>query len=428
MVGIGGMGMCGIAEVLLNLGYEVSGSDLSASETTRRLKKFGARIFSGHYSKNVDGVDVVVYSSAVHPDNVEVAAARERQIPVIRRAEMLAELMRMKYSIAVAGAHGKTTTTSLIAAILAAAGLDPTVVVGGRINAIGANARLGEGEYLVAEADESDGTFLRLVPTIAVVTNIDEEHLDFYRDFRAIKQAFMEFVNKVPFYGFSVVCLDHPAVQEIIPGIEKRFFTYGFGSQADYIGEEFRYEAGEAAFATARASGPVIGWRTPWPMALTRRAQSANLGMPVVRSSTAPGRAPPRNQMFMKAAMSARPAVSPLSQPVPLWASWSSSQAAWPRHWPLNGPAAAFIALVSNGRPESCSRSLMKASGTLSPSTPKMIGTVVAKNSRSAHRLIAQSRPPRTARGSGQRRSISARIAWLSQYTSAPICSEGVRR
>ena len=254
-VGIGGTGMCGIAEVLLNLGYEVSGSDLSQNEAVFRLRRLGAKVSMGHRAENVEGGEVVVYSSAVSQENVEVAEARRRKIPVIRRAEMLAELMRMKYSIAVAGAHGKTTTTSLIAAILAAAGLDPTVVVGGRINAIGANARLGEGEYLVAEADESDGTFLRLVPTIAVVTNIDEEHLDFYRDFRAIKQAFLEFVNKVPFYGFSVVCLDHPAVQEIIPGIEKRFFTYGFGSQADYIGEEFRYEAGEAAFAVRRRSG-----------------------------------------------------------------------------------------------------------------------------------------------------------------------------
>ncbi|MBI3127499.1 MAG: UDP-N-acetylmuramate--L-alanine ligase [Candidatus Tectomicrobia bacterium] len=251
-VGIGGTGMCGIAEVLINLGYAVTGSDLAQNEAVFRLRRLGAKIAMGHRAENVEGVDVVVYSSAVSGENVEVAEARRRKIPVIRRAEMLAELMRMKYSIAVAGAHGKTTTTSLVAAVLAAGGLDPTVVVGGRINAIGSNARLGEGEYLVAEADESDGTFLRLVPTIAVVTNIDEEHLDFYRDFQAIKQAFLEFLNKIPFYGFSVVCLDHPAVQEIIPGIEKRFFTYGFGSQADYIGEDFHYESGEAVFSVRR--------------------------------------------------------------------------------------------------------------------------------------------------------------------------------
>ena len=181
-----------------------------------------------------------------------MAEARRQKIPVIRRAEMLAELMRMKYSIGVAGTHGKTTTTSLIAAVLAAGGLDPTVVVGGRVNALGSNARMGEGEYLVAEADESDGTFLKLAPTIAIVTNIDEEHLDFYENYGDIKTAFLEFINKVPFYGFSVLCLDHPAIQEIIPRVTKQFFTYGFGSQADYVGEEFRYEKGETVFGVKR--------------------------------------------------------------------------------------------------------------------------------------------------------------------------------
>lgn len=244
--------MCGIAEVLLNLGYEVSGSDIAQSEVIFRLRGLGARVTLGHKAENVKGVDVVVYSSAVTQENVEVSAALRRKVPVIRRAEMLAELMRMKYSIAVAGTHGKTTTTSLIGTILATAGLDPTVVVGGRINAFGANVRLGTGEYLVAEADESDGTFLHLSPTIATVTNIDNEHLDFYSDIEAIKAAFLEFVNQVPFYGFSVLCLDHPTVQELIPGVEKRFFTYGFGGQADFIGEDFRYEGEEIAFMVRR--------------------------------------------------------------------------------------------------------------------------------------------------------------------------------
>jgi UDP-N-acetylmuramate--alanine ligase len=250
--------MCGIAEVLLNLGYEVSGSDLGQNEAVFRLRGLGAKVTLGHKAENVEGVDVVVFSSAVTKENVEVDEARSRKIPAIRRAEMLAELMRMKFSIAVAGTHGKTTTTSLVATILAAAELDPTVVVGGRLNAIGSNARLGTGEYLVAEADESDGTFLNLLPTVAVVTNIDPEHLDFYGDFDWLKRAFLEFVNKVPFYGFSVLCLDHPTVQEIIPRVEKRFFTYGFKTQADYVGENFRYENGEAIF-TVRRFGELMG-------------------------------------------------------------------------------------------------------------------------------------------------------------------------
>ncbi len=264
-VGIGGTGMCGIAEVLLNLGYEVSGSDLAGNEAIFRLRGLGARVVLGHRRENVAGVDVLVYSSAVTTENVEVAEARRRKIPVIRRAEMLAELMRMKYSIGVAGTHGKTTTTSFIAAVLAAGGLDPTVVVGGRVNALGSNARMGEGEYLVAEADESDGTFLRLAPTISIVTNIDEEHLDFYEDYDAIKAAFLEFVNKVPFYGFSVLCLDHPAIQEIIPRVEKQFVTYGFGAQADYAGEEFRYESGESVFCVKRHGERIGEIRLPMP-------------------------------------------------------------------------------------------------------------------------------------------------------------------
>ncbi len=233
-VGIGGIGMSGIAEVLLNLGYRVTGSDLAESDTTHRLRGLGAEIFLGHRAENLREADVVVTSSAVRRNNPEVAAAQERLIPVIPRAEMLAELMRMKYAIAVAGTHGKTTTTSMIATVLAHGGLDPTAVIGGKLNAFGSNAKLGQGELLVAEADESDGSFLRLTPTIAVVTNIDPEHLDHYRDLEEIQSAFLEFVNKVPFYGLAVLCLDHENVQALIPRISKRFVTYGLTTQANF--------------------------------------------------------------------------------------------------------------------------------------------------------------------------------------------------
>jgi UDP-N-acetylmuramate--alanine ligase len=231
-IGVGGAGMCGIAEVLLNLGYEVSGSDLRSSEATRRLIEFGGRIFLGHAPANVEGAQVVVYSTAVRPDNPELEAARAHGIPVIPRADMLAELMRMKYGIAVGGSHGKTTTTSLIAAVLAHGGLDPTVVVGGRLHAIGSNARLGYGRFLVAEADESDGSFLRLSPAVTVITNIDREHLDHYADLEEIRQAFVYFANRVPFYGASVMCVDDPQVREILPRVTKRSLLYGTGPEA----------------------------------------------------------------------------------------------------------------------------------------------------------------------------------------------------
>ncbi|MBL8681560.1 MAG: UDP-N-acetylmuramate--L-alanine ligase [Myxococcales bacterium] len=233
-IGIGGIGMSGIAEVLLSLNYVVSGSDAKASEGTRRLEGLGARCFVGHAASNIDGADVVVYSSAVQADNPEIVEARTRGIPVIRRAEMLAELMRLKQGIAIAGSHGKTTTTSLVATVLQHAKLDPTVVIGGKLNALGTNARAGEGDLLVAEADESDGSFLKLSPVIAVVTNIDPEHLDHYKTHDAIKTAFVDFVEKVPFYGLAVLCLDHPHVQEIIPRIDRRIVTYGTSAQADY--------------------------------------------------------------------------------------------------------------------------------------------------------------------------------------------------
>jgi len=229
-VGIGGAGMSGIAEVLLNMGYRITGSDTRRGEAVERLEGLGAKVFVGHQPHHVEGAHVVVYSSAVARDNVEVQVARQRGIPVIPRAEMLAELMRLKYGIAIAGTHGKTTTTSIVAAVLGAAALDPTVVVGGRIHGLGTNARLGQGEFLVAEADESDGSFLKLSPTIAVVTTVDAEHLDHYADLDSIRLAFLQFVNKVPFYGAAVVCLDEPNIQLMIPQIEKRVITYGLES------------------------------------------------------------------------------------------------------------------------------------------------------------------------------------------------------
>jgi len=235
LVGIGGSGMSGIAEVLLSSGYAVSGSDLKHSVVTERLRRLGAAIQEGHKAENVHGAHVVVTSSAVRPDNVEVVEAHRLKIPVIPRAEMLAELMRLKYGIAVAGAHGKTTTTSMVAAVLAAAGLDPTFVVGGRVNHAGANARLGQGEYMVVEADESDRSFLLLAPVIAVVTTIDREHLDQYRSLEDIQDAFLQFVNRVPFYGSVVLCLDEPEVQAILPDVKRPVITYGTSSQADLV-------------------------------------------------------------------------------------------------------------------------------------------------------------------------------------------------
>jgi UDP-N-acetylmuramate--alanine ligase len=237
-VGIGGIGMSGIAEVLHNLGYVVSGSDSRESETTRRLAALGVRVAIGHRPENVGEADVVVRSSAVAPENAELAAARQRLVPVIQRAEMLAELMRMKYGVAVAGTHGKTTTTSMVATVLARGGLDPTMVIGGRLNALGSNAKLGRGDFLVAEADESDGSFLKLSPTIAVVTTIDAEHLDYYRDLHHIRETFLEFINKVPFYGLAVLCLDQENIQGLLPRVEKRFVTYGLRTQADLLAQD----------------------------------------------------------------------------------------------------------------------------------------------------------------------------------------------
>jgi len=233
-VGIGGIGMSGIAEVLLNLGYKVSGSDLKSSPVTERLASLGASVFEGHSAENVAGAEVVVVSSAVKDDNPEIVEARSQHIPVIQRAEMLSELMRLKYGIAIAGMHGKTTTTSMVAAVLAAGNLDPTIIVGGRIDALGSNARLGKSQYLVAEADESDRSFLRLSPILAVVTNIDREHMDCYRNMRDVKQAFLDFMDRVPFYGMVVVCNDDPRLRRLFPQIRRRTLTYGTRKGSDF--------------------------------------------------------------------------------------------------------------------------------------------------------------------------------------------------
>ena len=250
--------MSGIAELLLNLGYQVSGSDLKSSPITERLAALGGKISVGHRAENVGDANVVVISSAVRPDNIEVSEARRRQIPVIPRVEMLAELMRLKYGIAIAGAHGKTTTTSIVATVLVQAGFDPTAVIGGRLNALGSNAKLGKGDFLVAEADESDGSFLKLSPTIAVVTNIDREHLDYYADLAEIQDAFTAFVNKVPFYGAAILCLDDPNVQAIIPRVQRRIVTYGTSNQADLAASHVEFRDFGASYEV-RYRGKLLG-------------------------------------------------------------------------------------------------------------------------------------------------------------------------
>ena len=252
-VGIGGMGMCGIAEVLANMGYKVSGSDMNETEITKHLVSIGCRVLKGHRADNLDDADVVVVSSAIKGYNPEVEAARARQIPVIPRAEMLGELMKLKYGVAVAGAHGKTTTTTMMHTVMMAAGLDPTAVIGGRVNSLGlANARWGKSDYLVAEADESDGSFLTLSPTAAIVTNVDAEHLDHYGTFDNVKKAFVDFCNRIPFYGVSALCLDNPGVQAILPSVSKRFTTYGVSAQAHYRARNIRHDGLSTRFVAWR--------------------------------------------------------------------------------------------------------------------------------------------------------------------------------
>ena len=252
-IGIGGVGMCGIAEVLLTLGYAVSGSDLADNAVTQRLARLGARIQKSHAAENIVGADAVVVSTAVQEENPEVVAARDNKIPIVPRALMLAELMRLKQGIAIAGTHGKTTTTSLVASILGEAGMDPTYVIGGKLTAAGTNARLGQGDFLVAEADESDASFLYLTPVIAIVTNIDADHMDTYgHDFERLKQAFVDFCQRLPFYGMAVLCVDDPNVREILPRITKPITTYGFDESAQVRAVDARFENGQMRFTVKR--------------------------------------------------------------------------------------------------------------------------------------------------------------------------------
>ncbi len=258
-VGIGGSGMSGIAEVLLNLGYRVSGSDAASNAATRRLAQLGARVVQGHDRDNIAGADAVVVSTAVRGDNPEVMAARAARIPLVPRAVMLAELMRLKQGIAIAGTHGKTTTTSLVASVLAAGGLDPTFVIGGRLNSAGANARLGQGDYIVVEADESDASFLNLMPVIAVVTNIDNDHMETYgHDFARLKQAFVEFLSRLPFYGTAVLCIDDPHVREIIPFVSKPVITYGFSADAQWRAVDAKPDDTAMRFSVQREAATAI--------------------------------------------------------------------------------------------------------------------------------------------------------------------------
>ena len=255
-VGIGGVGMCGIAEVLLNQGYQISGSDIRDSAVTQRLRGMGAEIFIGHAEENITAANVVVTSTAVQEDNPEVMAARERRVPIVRRAEMLAELMRYRHGIAVAGTHGKTTTTSLLSSVFAEAKLDPTFVIGGRLNSAGTNAKLGGSRYLVAEADESDASFLHLQPMVAIVTNIDADHMDTYGgDFEKLKQTFVDFLHNLPFYGLAVLCSDDPVVEDILPRVSRPYVTYGVNEGADYRAVDIQQNGMQTSFVVKRPDG-----------------------------------------------------------------------------------------------------------------------------------------------------------------------------
>lgn len=247
-IGIGGIGMSGIAEILINLGYDVSGSDLHESEQTRRLRNLGARVSIGHYPSNIEDYNVVVTSTAISQSNPEIIEARKRKIPIIHRSEMLAELVRLKHGIGVAGTHGKTTTSSMLSYVLYHGQMNPTAIIGGKVLNFGTNARIGEGEYIVFEADESDGSFLKLMPTIAVVTNIDAEHLDHYKYFEGLKDAFLMYINNVPFYGYSVLCIDDLTIAEILPKVERPYYTYGFSETADFIARNIRVAHNRTAY------------------------------------------------------------------------------------------------------------------------------------------------------------------------------------
>ena len=294
-IGIGGIGMSGLAEILRTMDFDVSGSDMKASDVTRRLETLGVKVHVGHKAENVHGADVVVHSSAIAQNNPELARARAMEIPAISRGEMLAELMRVKYCVTIAGSHGKTTTTSLVATVLRHAGLDPTVVVGGKVNALGSNARLGAGDLFVAEADESDGSFLRLAPTVAVITNIDAEHLDHYGTHENVKDAFVQFANQVPFYGLCVMCIDHPHVQAILPRVQRRHVTYGTSRQADYRAKDIRFEGVETYFDAYRKNEPLGEYMVRMPgahnvqnaLAVLAAADELEVPLNVVRDAMA---------------------------------------------------------------------------------------------------------------------------------------------
>jgi len=294
-IGIGGIGMSGLAEILRTMDFDVSGSDMKASDVTRRLETLGIKVHVGHKAENVHGADVVVHSSAIAQNNPELARARAMEIPAISRGEMLAELMRVKYCVTIAGSHGKTTTTSLVATVLRHAGLDPTVVVGGKVNALGSNARLGAGDLFVAEADESDGSFLRLAPTVAVITNIDAEHLDHYGTHENVKDAFVQFANQVPFYGLCVMCIDHPHVQAILPRLQRRHVTYGTSRQADYRAKDIRFEGVETYFDAYRKNEPLGEYMVRMPgehnvqnaLAVLAAADELEVPLNVVRDAMA---------------------------------------------------------------------------------------------------------------------------------------------
>ncbi len=347
MVGVGGTGMCGIAEVLLNQGFQVSGSDLKESATLDRLRGFGGRISVGHTADNVEGADVVVKSTAIPDHNVEIVAAEAAHIPVIPRAEMLAELMRMKYGLAVAGSHGKTTTTSMLAACLATAGLDPTIVIGGRLDSIGSTARLGAGEYMVAEADESDGSFMLLAPTVAVITSIDPEHMDHWGTLPRLLDGFAAFASKVPFFGFAVVCLDHPNVQALLPRIRRKVITYGLGAQAEVRGHGIQHDGVNTTF-TVTLHGDELGQlhlampgRHNVHNALAAVAVSLELGIPFASIQKALDRFTGVDRRFSIRAELAAGDGSPDQQitiiddyghhPAEIRATLSAAAAAWPR-------------------------------------------------------------------------------------------------
>ncbi len=294
-IGIGGIGMSGLAEILRTMDFDVSGSDMKASDVTRRLETLGVKVHVGHKAENVHGADVVVHSSAIAQNNPELARARALEVPAISRGEMLAELMRVKYCVTIAGSHGKTTTTSLVATVLRHAGLDPTVVVGGKVNALGSNARLGMGDLFVAEADESDGSFLRLNPTVAIITNIDAEHLDHYGTHENVKDAFVQFANQVPFYGLCVMCIDHPHVQAILPRVQRRHVTYGTSRQADYRAKDIRFEGVETYFTASRKNEPLGEYMVRMPgahnvqnaLAVLAAADELEVPLNVVRDAMA---------------------------------------------------------------------------------------------------------------------------------------------